>query len=177
MNINKLTQGQRVTFRTDKDDKELHQGKISLDHMNGIYLCHNNQELDYSYGDTCHDSINHLGFSFSLELRRDHTDEEREESNGIYDLQPAVITWDNIEPGDTFKKGKDTNRLTDTSKNGLICYFAPIDSSAETYGYHATKEYMKNNYTIIQSNEEVEELTVEEISKRLGKTIKIVKTK
>lgn len=90
------------------------------------------------------------------------------------ELYRSTITWDNFEVGDILVNS-DGDKAKILARLGDVFWRSVFD---DFYSYsmgltiHEAKKY---GWTFKQPvTEEVEELTVEEISKRLGKTIKVV---
>ena len=91
------------------------------------------------------------------------------------DLAPYEITWETLEPGVMIEdEYDDVRRVIDVLPNSFLASDEMnLDITDDWYTIALAKE---NGWKIIQpAEEDIEELTVEEISKRLGKTIKVVK--
>jgi hypothetical protein len=84
----------------------------------------------------------------------------------------TVITWENLKVGDKVKDKFDTETIIH------IC--GPViftDTPDGDFYIKRVQNLKKNGYTIIQPTPPVQEMTVEEVSKLVGKTVKIVDKK
>jgi hypothetical protein len=90
------------------------------------------------------------------------------------DLAPYEITWETLEPGVEIESRGKTYKIIDVLPNSFSLDVSSSDFD-EPLKWYIPVQAQKYGWKIIQPVEDIEELTVEEISKRLGKTIKVVK--
>jgi hypothetical protein len=92
------------------------------------------------------------------------------------DLEPytTLKTFDNPQIGDEYKDRGGCSRWV-TGVAGRNIFLSGLNKKDESYTFLLKEELIASGYTIVQDQpkEEVEELTLAEISERLGKTIKI----
>lgn len=89
------------------------------------------------------------------------------------DLTPAPKTWDTLEVGDIIVDTDGTEEKV-LAVMGDVFLRSCSDDFDETQSWYTKKEVQKNGYKIKGGEEEVSEMTVEQISKALGKKVKIV---
>ena len=89
------------------------------------------------------------------------------------ELELFPHTIDNLEVGDVLVR-EDGNEQTVLGICDKVYFLSQINKPEKVTVFICTIEEIKEMFTL-KSSEEVEELTIAEISKRLGKTIKVVK--
>jgi hypothetical protein len=82
----------------------------------------------------------------------------------------TVITWENLQVGDQLEEMDLGEILTIIHITGPIFYVEDLESESIFY----TIKELQKNFTIVQPKSPVQEMTVEEVSKLVGKMVKIV---
>jgi len=89
-------------------------------------------------------------------------------------LEPLAKDLDNLEVGNEISVS-DGGIRTVLGVCGRVI-FVSTDDKDIFHGGYTKEELIEDGYTIVQKEvEDIEEITVEEVCKRLGKTVKIVK--
>lgn len=154
----KFKHGQRVTCEIK--GTKITDAKISINNYGTPFICQN--IMDGGSTD------NKLGYMYSWALYGDFT------NTNVKNLHPAVKSFDYPEVGDVYVD-KDGDRRTVLGVCGRVIHLS-LFGDENTYGIGFTKEELiEHGYTIEQDKEEVEELTMEEVCKELGRTVKIKK--
>ncbi len=89
-------------------------------------------------------------------------------------LEPAPKTWDTLEVGDIILEN-DNEQAIVLAIQGDTLLRSRFECFWSADAWYTKIEMKELGYKIKGAVDEVEELTVEEISERLGKTIKVVK--
>lgn len=140
--------------------------RISINKDGTPFICQN--EWNGSKAD------DKLGYKYSWELEKDFTNYDVKNLK----LAERIITWDTLQEGDVMLDSIGFERIVLGMCGKVIFLGNNDDGIIKSLSHHYTKEELINNkYTIKQSVETpvVEELTVEQVCKLLGKNIKIVK--
>lgn len=130
------------------------------------YICNDK----FGLRDSC---SNELGYEVAWSVKND----SYHESGIIEYLKPLEKTWDNLEVGDILVK-KNNNSIE--HKVLGLCREIIFPSNPNDFDipspYWYTKKFLQKKYTIKQppKEEEVQEMTVEEVSRLVGKKVKIV---
>ena len=156
----KFKHNQKVTCEIYKI--KITDARISIDDDGQPYICQN--EIDD------HKIKNKLGYKYSWGLSRKFT------NLYVENLLLAEKTFDYPELGDEYKN-RDGDSKTVLGVCGQVIFLSNFNDKNHHYCGYTKKELIECNYTIVQDEpeEEIEELTVAEVCKRLGKTIKIIK--
>lgn len=153
----KFTHGQRV--KCTIDGKDIVDAKISIAKDGLPFICQN-----FKNGVPAKDK---LGYNFSWVLERDFT------KSSVTNLRPAEKSFDNPEVGDVYLG--DGGERTVLGVCGRAIFLSAWDNPNVSGGCRTKEELIDNGYTIKQDKEEAEELTMEEVCKQLGRTVKIKK--
>lgn len=160
----KFTHGQRVLCTID--GTEITDAKISINKDGTPFICQN--EWDGN------DAEDKLGYQFSWSLDGDFTDLQ------VKNLRPAR-SWDNLSQADVGAKIKDQlgdiGVILEVSQSGKL--FVSSNIKSDLVGYFSwchIETPKKNGWTFLdeEPTEEVVEMTVEKVSKLVGKKVKIV---
>lgn len=155
----KLKHGDRVTCEIG--GTKIDNAVISVDRDGTHYICQNKEAGARAE--------NILGYKYSWAFNP-----EDPEDDSVTNLTVIPRTLDDLMVGDVVehREGKSTVLARTENIVALSCLGNP-----NAYGAHRTIQEMKESgYTLVQSTEEpIEELTMEEVCKRLGKQVKIKK--
>lgn len=164
-----FTHGQRVLCTIH--GTEIKDAKISIDEDGTPYICQNEQDG--------YDAKDKLGYKYSWKLEKDFTKLKRD-SSVIANLRPATHSWDSLSQADVgtkfnTKKGIFTILEVGISGKTFLPSCANDDEVCGSTWVHI-EEAKKLGFTFLdeESTEEVVEMTVEEVSKLVGKKVKIV---
>ena len=148
---------QKVTCEID--GKKITDAKISINKDGTPYICQN--EKDGITAD------NLLGYKYSWQLNKDFTD------SLTTNLKPFNKTIRDVEIGDILVMDGDEQMVLDVREK--IVGLSECDDF-EIFGYFCTFEELEEDYKLKDEPEEnIEELTVEQVCKELGRDIKIIK--
>ena len=151
---------QKVTCEIRGD--KITDAKISIDKDGTPYICQNEED-----GAT---TDNLLGYKYSWELNKDFTDYD------VTNLKPLNKTIRDVEIGDiVVDKYNNENKQMVLDVREKIVGLSEYDDF-EIFGYFYTFEELEEDYELKDEPEEnIEELTVEQVCKELGRDIKIIK--
>lgn len=152
---------QKVTCEIRGD--KITDAKISIDEDETPYICQN--EKDGVTAD------NLLGYKYSWQLDKDFT------NDNVTNLKPFNKTIRDVEVGDII-----VNKYNNENEGMVLDVREKIvglswDNNFEVFDYFFTfEELEKDGYKLKdEPEEEIEELTVEQVCKELGRDIKIIK--
>jgi hypothetical protein len=136
--------------------------RISIDENGQPFICQNEQEGA--------NAENKLGYNYSWGLYEDFT------AVHLKNLRPAFKSFDFPEIGDKYKDGDGDTRVV-LGVAGRAIFLSSLNNENGASSFYTKEGLVKYNYTIVQDEpeEEIEEMTVAEVCKRLGKQIKIIK--
>ena len=140
------------------DGKKVTDAKISIDKYRTPYICQNEKK-----GTT---TDNLLGYKYSWQLNKDFT------NDSVTNLKPFNKTIRDVEIGDILIRDGDEQMVLDVREKIVAL---SEDDDFEIFGYFCTFEELEEDYKLKDEPEEVEELTVEQVCKELGRDIKIIK--
>lgn len=165
--INKM-----ITFKhNDKvtckiEGVEIKDAKISINESGSPFICQNIKNGS--------DAKDKLGYRYSWILNSDFTD------MSVTDLKLAEKTWDNLEEGDVLVS-KFSQELIVIGICGKAIFLGSKECATDVIigmaQIYTKEELINRGYTIkIETpTPDVEEMTVEQVCKLLGKEIKIIK--
>ena len=143
------------------DGKKITDAKISIDKDGTPYICQN--EIDGVTAD------NLLGYKYSWQLNKDFTD------YNVTNLKPLNKTIRYVEIGDiVVDKYYNENKRMVLDVREKIVGLSECDVF-ENFDCFYTFEELEEDYKLKDEPEEIEELTVEQVCKELGRDIKIIK--
>jgi len=152
---------QKVTCEID--GTKITDAKISIDKDGTPYICQN--EKDGSWTE------DRLGYKYSWQLNKDFT------NDNVTNLKPFNKTLRDVEVGDIIvNKYNNENKRMVLDVREKIIGLSGYDNF-EVFNYFYTfEELEKYGYELKDEPEEkIEELTVEQVCKELGRDIKIIK--
>ena len=143
------------------DGKKVTDAKISIDKYRTPYICQNEKE-----GTT---TDNLLGYKYSWQLNKDFT------NDNVTNLKPLNKTIRYVEIGDIVvdKYYNENKRMVLDVREKIVALSE--DDDFEIFDCFCTFEELEEDYKLKDEPEEVEELTVEQVCKELGRDIKIIK--
>ena len=142
--------------------KKITDAKISIDEYGTPYICQNEKE-----GAT---TDNLLGYKYSWQLNKDFTD------YNVTNLKPLNKTIRYVEIGDIVvdKYYNENKRMVLDVREKIVGLSR--DDNFEVFNSFFTFEELEESYKLKDEPEEkIEELTVEQVCKELGRDIKIIK--
>lgn len=137
--------------------------RISIDADGTPFICHNNEECACGWAD------NKLGYKYSWALTK---------RSSVTNLKLAAPkTLDDIAVGDVIVNTGGEERTVAMRTDDIIIFTFKDDGIQKASGPYHIDELKHDGYTLKTPElvEPVAELTVEEISKRLGYEVKVVK--
>lgn len=157
----KFKHGQRVTCKIK--NVQIDDAKIRLIDGQRPFICQNKQS-----GSSCSD--NKLGYLYSWILQEDFTEPS------VTDLKPFKKSFDYPEVGDEYTLNSGESSVFVLGVTGKVIFISSY-ADKERYGYPKTAKALRDDgYTIVQDKEErIEELTMLEVCKELGREVKIKK--
>ena len=154
----KFKHNQKVTCEID--GTKITDAKISIDKDGTPYICQN--EEDGSWAE------DRLGYKYSWSLNKDFTD------GNVTNLKPFKKTIRDVEIGDILIRDGEEQMVLDVREKiiGLSEYY-DFNSFCNFYTFEELERY---GYKLKDEPEEkIEELTIEQVCKELGRDIKIIK--
>ena len=154
----KFEHNQKVTCEID--GTKITDAKISIDKGGTPYVCQN--EKDGAWTE------DKLGYKYSWVLNKDFT------HDNVTNLKPFNKTIRDVEIGDILVRDGEEQMVLDVREKivGLSEYY-DFNSFCNFYTFEELEKY---GYELKdEPEEEVEELTVEQVCKELGRDIKIIK--
>lgn len=159
--MTKFNHNDRVT--AEIDGTKILDARISIDKYGTPYICQNEKDGM--------DAEDKLGYKYSWGLYNDFTN-----SSSVTNLRLAEKTWDTLEVGDEIEdKYGDTQTVLGVC--GRVMFISYHDNKDEYSSGYTKEQLIKYGYTIVSPKveEEVDEITMEELCKELGRTVKIKK--
>lgn len=155
----KYKHGQKVTCKIR--GKEVKDAKISINKDGEIYICQNIN--------CCANADDKLGYKYSRCIG-DGSEETLREYYGVTDLKPALKSFDDPQVGDEYKDGYGRSRFV-LGVSGRVIHMSSLFDKDKVDVGSTKEELIKHGFTIVQDEpeEEVTEMTAEEVCKALEK--------
>jgi hypothetical protein len=163
----KFKHNDRVTCEID--GTKITDARISIDKDGTPFICQNEKIGMGTY--------DKLGYKYSWSLKKDFTSHLSAENIQVTNLRPFEKTWDTLEVGDEIVDKGGSIRTVLGICGRVIFVSYPNDKDSCLSGGYTKKGLIARGFTIVSPKveEEVEELTMEELCKELGRTVKIKK--
>jgi len=154
-----LKHNQKVTCKIEGE--KITDAKISIDEYGTLYICQNKKD-----GSSADDK---LGYRYSWKLNKDFTD------CGVTNLKPLNKTIRDVEIGDIIIDSEGDERMLLDVRERIVGLAFSHDFENFS-GFSTFEELEEDGYKLKdEPEEEVEELTMEELCKELGREVKIKK--
>lgn len=157
----KFKHGERVTCTIEGE--EIKDAKISINSSGVPYICQNVKNGA--------DADDKLGYKYSWSIGKFFPN-----SSSVENLRPAVKSFDYPEIGDEYKAIAGHSQWV-LGVCGRVILLSEYEGKDIFSGGYTKEELIESGYTIVQDEQEVKEMTVEEVSKLVGATVKIVEAK
>ena len=155
----KYQHNQKVTCEID--GTKITDARISINDDGQPYICQNEKKGS--------NANNKLGYKYSWRLEEDFTD-------GFFkNLRSTEKTFENPEVGDEYKDKDGDSRFV-LGVCGRVIFLSNYNDKDHYPDGYTKEDLTKYDYTIVQDEpeEEIEEITIDEVCKRLGKKVKII---
>ena len=152
----KFSHNQQVTCRIQSTD--ITDARISIDRDGKAFICQNSE-------DGC-DAENKLGYKYSWILEKDFT------RASVSNLKPLTKCWDNLETGDILV-GQDGKTRCVMEVMNTIVFVSTYNDHDVVSNFYDKKALQKRGLTIQNLTQPVEEMTLAEVCKELGRTVVI----
>lgn len=158
--MNTFKHNQKVTCTIQ--GVKIRDARISINEDGRVYICQNIKN-----GGEAEDK---LGYNFSWRINSDFT------GHDVDNLKPLFKNWEYLEVGDKLIDGEGRERMI-LAHIGLIFFVSYKNEFTKVSSFLTKEELIKEGYSIKQEQpvEEVEELTMEELCRELGREVKIKK--
>ena len=153
----KYTHGQKVTCEIQ--EVKITDAKISIDKDGTPFICQN-----IKYGIEAEDK---LGYEHSWKLVYDFT------AVSVENLKPIVKSFDNPEVGDIYSN--ESGKRTVLGVAGRVIFLSGNNNKDAYNLAYTKKELIEYGYKVEEVEKEVEEITMEELIKELGREVIIKK--
>jgi hypothetical protein len=163
LNKNNMTfkHGQKV--KCEIYGREITDARISINKSGIPYICQNKED-----GIAADDK---LGYEYSWMLNKDFT------GYSATNLRLAEKSFDNPEVGDEYRDAYGNGRFV-LGVSGRVIHLSMFTGKNSVGDSFTKEELIKYGYTIVQDKEEeVTELTLDEIAKKFGKDVSKIKIK